>query len=86
MWKKMGTTYGKLTLFQTIMQPSIDVETTKGDALAEFVCSFPPSFDSMLGGQLFIQVTQAECPEKLPINSPVLEDIAWIRDLLLQRR
>ena len=64
------------------MQPSIDVETTKGDAFAKFVCSFPPSFDSKLDGQLLMQVTQAECPEKLPINSPVLEDIAWIRDLL----
>ena len=66
----------KLTLFQTIMQPSIDVETTKGDALAMFVCSFPPSLESKLDGQLLMQVTQAECPEKLPINSPVLEDIA----------
>ena len=63
------------------MQPSIDVETTKGDALAKFVSSFPPSFESKPHGQLLMQVTQAECPEKLPINSPVLEDIAWIRDL-----
>ena len=72
------------TLFQTIMHPSIEVETTSGELLGEETCPLPFSLSAEGVGQLDMHVTAAECPQKLPINSPVFEDIACIKDLSLQ--
>lgn len=60
------------TLFQTIMHPSMEVETTRRELLDGDICTL--STDVI--GQLDMHVTAAECPQKLPINSPVFEDIA----------
>lgn len=59
------------TLFQMIMQPSIDVDITFGELL---VIDFVPS--SGTDGKLAIQVMRAVCLEKLPKSSPVFDDIA----------
>jgi hypothetical protein len=59
------------TLFQIIMQPSIDVDMTFRELL---VIDFAPS--SVTDGRLAIQVTRAVCLEKLPRSSPVFDDIA----------
>ena len=65
------------------MQPSIEVETTSGELLGGDACPLPFSLSTDGVGQLDMHVTAAECPQKLPISSPVFEDIACIKDLSL---
>lgn len=66
------------------MHPSIDVETTRVELFGAFDCLLSHSLSCGAAGQFVIQVTELEWPQKLPINSPVFDDIAWINDLVLR--
>lgn len=72
-----------ITLFQTITHPSTDVEITLGELFGCCRCLLPFSWSEELDGVLAIHVTSELCPLKLPISSPVLEEIAWMSDLNL---